>query len=103
VVPTDCLMIQEPCVTRGMSLNVALRSRSPPARNLHPTAKTPNQPQPESYACFFVVLRRTLEASSSLGDLQCCAATSTIAKMVPRVHSRSMRPLASTKQQLLKA
>ena len=39
VVPTDCLMIQEPLVTRGMSLKVLLRrvcaSRlSPPARNL---------------------------------------------------------------------
>lgn len=39
VVPTDCLMIQEPCVTRGISLNVLLRRAiaallSPPAKNL---------------------------------------------------------------------
>ena len=43
MVPTDCLMIQEPLVTRGMSLKVLLRRASasllsPPARNLpmHP-------------------------------------------------------------------
>ena len=43
MVPTDCLMIQEPLVTRGMSLKVLLRRvcaslLSPPARNLptHP-------------------------------------------------------------------
>lgn len=39
MVPTDCLMIQEPLVTRGMSLKVLLRRvcaslLSPPARNL---------------------------------------------------------------------
>lgn len=44
MVPTDCLMIQEPLVTRGMSLKVLLRRvcaslLSPPARNLlmHPS------------------------------------------------------------------
>ena len=41
MVPTDCLMIQEPLVTRGMSLKVLLRRASasllsPPARNLRP-------------------------------------------------------------------
>ena len=47
VVPTDCLMIQLPSVTRGMSLKVALRrasasALSPPARNLCPPLATFN-------------------------------------------------------------
>lgn len=36
MVPTDCLIIQEPCVTRGISLKVLSRSLSLPAKNLSP-------------------------------------------------------------------
>ncbi len=53
MVPTDCLMIQEPLVTRGMSLKVLLRRAcasllSPPARNL-PIAPMTVSPKRHTY------------------------------------------------------